>query len=203
MIPKGAVNVISSFWPILAMFSIVLITLRLFYIKINKKPFVLYKELLSLTFILYILLLFELVTSTDFYSYSNSFIPFKEMFRYKLFSPLFIRNVLGNIIIFIPFGYFTSYYVKINKMYLSLLITLITSLSIEVIQSIIGRSFDIDDIILNVLGGVTGYFLYKISSLIVKKFSIKIKNNIVVNLLFIVIIIVLIYVVFLLYGVYL
>ena len=104
--------------------------------------------------------MFELVTSTDFESYSNNFIPFKEMFRYSLTSKLFYRNVIGNILLFVPFGYFVSYYCKLPSVKYNLFITVITSTSIETIQSAIGRSFDIDDIILNVVGGIIGFLIY-------------------------------------------
>lgn len=160
MIPTKAINLLIELWPMLALFLIVLITLRLVYLKVNHKKFILYKELLSLSFIIYILLLFELVTSTDFESYSNNFIPFKEMFRYSLTSKLFYRNVIGNILLFVPFGYFVSYYCKLPSVKYNLLITVITSTSVETIQSAIGRSFDIDDIILNIVGGIIGFLLY-------------------------------------------
>ena len=203
MIPKKAIEVLSNFWPMVMLFCIVIITLRLAYIIINKKPFILYKELMSLSFIVYTLFLFELVTSTDFNSYGNNFILFKEMFRYSVTSPLFYRNVLGNILMFIPFGYFASYYVKVEKVYINVIITFIVSLSIETIQSLIGRSFDIDDIILNIIGGVLGYFIYKLSSKILKEYSINIKNNILVNFLFLIIILILVYLILTLYGVWL
>ncbi len=203
MIPKKAIEVLSNFWPMVMLFCIVIITLRLAYIIINKKPFILYKELMSLSFVVYTLFLFELVTSTDFNSYGNNFILFKEMFRYSVTSPLFYRNVLGNILMFIPFGYFASYYVKVEKVYINVIITFIVSLSIETIQSLIGRSFDIDDIILNIIGGVLGYFIYKLSSKILKEHSINIKNNILVNFLFLIIILILVYLILTLYGVWL
>ena len=82
------------------------------------------------------------------------------MFRYSLTSKLFYRNVIGNILLFVPFGYFVSYYCKLPSVKYNLLITVITSTSIETIQSAIGRSFDIDDIILNVVGGICGFLLY-------------------------------------------
>ena len=50
-------------------------------------------RLSNLMFILYMFLLFELVTSTDFESYSNNFIPFKEIMRYNYTSKLFYKNV--------------------------------------------------------------------------------------------------------------
>lgn len=201
MIPKVAINLITDLWPMLVLFCIVLVTLRVTYLIVNHKKIIIYKELISLSFIIYILLLFELVTSTDFESFSNNFIPFKEMFRYSISSKLFYRNVIGNIILFVPFGYFTSYYCKLNKMYISFIITLITSLSIEIIQSGIGRSFDIDDIILNLIGGLVGYIIYKISEKIFNKFPEKFKNHLLLNLICIIIIGVLCIIILSLYGV--
>lgn len=82
-----------------------------------------------------------------------------------------------------------------------MIIIFITSFSIEFIQSQIGRSFDIDDMLLNIIGGYLGYLLYKISSKLVVKYSVRIKNNILINVISIVIIFMLIYVILALYGV--
>ncbi len=201
MIPKVAIDVIFEILPMLTLFCIVLFLLRYFYIKIHNQEFILYKELLNISFIIYILLLFELVTSTDFHSYDHNFIPFKEILRYSFSSALFYRNVIGNVILFIPFGYFASYFTKINKVYYSFIITFITSFSIETIQSAIGRSFDIDDVILNITGGLIGYFLYALTSKLLKKHSIKIKNSILINVISIIVMLILIYIIFSLYGV--
>ena len=201
MIPTKAINLLIEMWPMLLLFVIVLITIRLTYIKVNKKKFVLYKELLSLSFIVYILLLFELVTSTDFESYSNNFIPFKEMFRYHLNSKLFYRNVIGNILIFVPFGYFISYYCNAKKGRYSIIIAFITSLTIETIQMNIGRSFDIDDIILNVIGGFIGYLFYIIFNKLFSKASLKLKNDLLLNVICLIIIIILCMIILNLYGV--
>jgi len=186
----------------LTLFIIVLITIRTVYLKTNNKPFILYKELISLCFVIYALLLFELVTSTDFNSYSNNFIPFKEIFRYETSSVLFYRNVIGNMILFLPFGFFVSYYCKLNKSYYNLIVIFITSFSIEVIQSMIGRSFDIDDIILNVIGGYLGYIIYILSGKILRYYSVKLRNNILLNVILFIVIIVLAYIIFTLYGVF-
>lgn len=130
----------------------------------NKKKFVLHEELFNLIFIIYLLLLFQLVTTTDFESYSNNFIPFREIMRYNLDSSLFYKNVIGNIILFVPFGYFVSFYLKNLKWYVALILTFITSVSTEIIQMYIERSFDIDDILLNIIGGCLGYLLYKLQT---------------------------------------
>ena len=162
MIPTEVNIVLKEIWPMLLLFIIVISTLRIVDAIINKKKLVIYKDLLFLSFVLYMFLLFELVTSTDFESYSNNFIPFKEILRYKLDSKLFYKNVLGNVLLFVPFGYFVCTFLKNKKLYISFIITLITSLSIELIQMNIGRSFDIDDIILNLCGGIIGYLIYRL-----------------------------------------
>ena len=41
-----------------------------------------------------------------------------------------------------------------------LFISLLTSLTVELVQLKIGRSFDIDDILLNVVGSIIGFLLY-------------------------------------------
>lgn len=203
LIPKLATKVIYELWPMLTLFIIVLITIRTVYLKTNNKPFVLYKELISLCFVIYALLLFELVTSTDFNSFSNNFIPFKEIFRYRMSSVLFYRNVIGNVILFLPFGFFVSYYCKLNKYYYNLLVIFITSFSIEIIQSMIGRSFDIDDVILNLIGGYLGYVIYILSGKILRYYSVKLRNNILLNVILFIVILILAYIIFTLYGVFL
>ena len=160
MIPNEVNIVLKDIWPMLLLFIIVIVTIRVMDIILNKKKFVLYKDLFMLMFILYMFLLFELVTSTDFESYSNNFIPFKEIMRYKFMSKMFIYNVLGNILIFVPFGYFISRYVKPKKILPIIVDALITSVTVETVQLKIGRSFDIDDIILNIAGAIIGYFVY-------------------------------------------
>ena len=40
--------------------------------------------------------------------------------------------------------------------------SLVSSFSIETTQMVIGRVFDVDDIMLNIIGGILGYFIYRI-----------------------------------------
>lgn len=67
---------------------------------------------------------------------------------------------------FLPFGFFVSYYLKSEKIYMPVILTIIASLSIELVQLAIGRVFDVDDIILNLLGGIMGYFIYSVIRII-------------------------------------
>ena len=154
-------NVFEFSLPMIIISVVVAITLRAADIVKNKKEFCFYKELIALSFIIYILCLFQVVTFQDNNNISsNNLIPFREMFRYDLGSRLFLKNVLGNIIMFLPYGFFTSYFLKEKKLLPILILTIVTSLTIECTQLMIGRVFDIDDILLNIMGGVLGHYLY-------------------------------------------
>lgn len=156
-------GVVDFTWPMVIISCIIIISLRISYLIKNKERFVLYKELLMLGFIIYSMCLFQIVTFQDEVSWStNNFIPFREILRYNIGSRLFIKNVLGNMLLFLPFGFFTSYLLDNKKPLLTVVLTLVASLSIEVVQLMIGRVFDVDDIILNVLGGTFGFYLYNI-----------------------------------------
>ena len=145
-------GVIEFTWPMILISVIILVSFRVTYLIKNKEKMVLYKELLMLSFIIYILCLFQVVTFQDDTSWaSNNFVPFREILRYNITSKLFIKNVLGNMIMFMPFGLFASLYLKVEKINLPLMLTVIASVSIETVQLVIGRVFDVDDIILNLL----------------------------------------------------
>lgn len=201
MIPRIAIDVIYSMWPELLLCCVVLITIRLVYLFTQKKSIVLYKELMGLAFIIYIILLFELVTTTDYYAFGNNFIPFKEIFRYSALSNAFYKNVLGNVVLFLPFGYFTAYFCKISRFYWSLLMAFITSFTIESIQAGIGRAFDIDDIMLNLFGAYLGYLAYKITQKLLTKYSTNFKNHLLLNFLCGAIILILVLMILGVYGV--
>ena len=158
---KGAVfELLETSWPTLVIFLVIIILFRIFYHKNSGKRIILHEEILQLVFVTYILLLFELVTDRDVVMSGTNLIPFKEILRYKVGSANFYKQVIGNIVMFIPFGFFASYYTKSKKMSNLILMTFLASLTIEIVQKYIGRSFDIDDIILNVLGGMLGFFIY-------------------------------------------
>ena len=177
-------GVINFTWPMVIISTIVMVSFRICYLIRNNEKIVLYKELMMLVFGIYILCLFQVVTFQDDTSWaSNNFIPFKEIFRYRIASRLFFKNVLGNMIMFLPFGLFTGYYLKAEKCSLPLFLTIIASLSIELVQLSIGRVFDVDDIILNILGGLLGYFVYWILKSISMKLPKFCKNEWFLNIL--------------------
>lgn len=109
---------------------------------------------------------------------SINLIPFKTIFeqivgRNEVVSQIDIAdvsilNLLSNIFLFSPIGFFVP---LINERYISLkkiiLIGVSTSCVVEVIQLFIGRSCDIDDVILNTCGVVIGFIIFKVYKRIV------------------------------------
>ena len=109
---------------------------------------------------------------------------FKEIFRYNFGSDLFFENVIGNMALFIPYGIFIAKVFKDCKVIYPLFLSFIASLAIELTQLSIGRVFDVDDVILNVIGAVVGYYLYKLFTKIKKEDFLK-KYDILLDILFI------------------
>ena len=182
-------GVIQYTWPMILISVVIIVSFRVAYLIKMKEDFVLYKELIALSFIIYILCLFQVVTFQDNVNWStNNFIPFKEIFRYNMGSRLFFKNVIGNMLMFMPYGLFISFYLKNNKPTLTSILTLIASVSIEVVQMVIGRVFDIDDIILNLIGGILGFLVYIGLDAIKNKVKI-FKNDTVLDILIIIILV--------------
>ena len=137
-------------------------TIRITYIIKNRIKPDIFKEIMTLLFIIYIVILFYVVSIPIINYQTINLKPFKEILRYPINSLLFIKNVIGNILLFIPYSFFLSFYFKINRLYKILIICLSLTLTIELIQINIKRVFDIDDIILNLISSILGYLIYKI-----------------------------------------
>ena len=155
-------DIILMTWPTLFISLVVFVSIRITYLVKNKEEFVLYKEMFLLMFVLYILCLFQVVTSQDVNILEgNNFTPFKEILRYEFGSSYFIKNILGNVIMFVPYGFFVGKFASQKNTKLTIFLLFLASLSIEVTQLLIGRVFDVDDILLNVVGGMLGYLLFR------------------------------------------
>ncbi len=190
MITNLIQKVFSNIWPMLVVFIVAISLIRFFYLQNHRERFCLHKELSYLVAIIYIWLLFEILTMTEFNSYSGyNLVPFSEIMRYEFGSKMFNYNVFGNILIFLPFGYLIGEYVDPKKIWPVLITTFVTSIVVEFVQLQIGRSFDIDDIILNVTGGVIGYLLYIGLSAINRHLPDFFKSDLFYNIIWIVLII--------------
>lgn len=78
------------------------------------------------------------------------------------------KNIAGNMLLLLPLGFLVPIlWQRFQDGRKMILFTFCFSLSIELMQLLLmyigltGRAFDVDDIILNTLGGCIGYFLYK------------------------------------------
>ena len=181
---SGLKDIIFMTWPTLFISLVVLVSIRITYLIKNKEKFVLYREILFLLFVLYILCLFQVVTAQDINSLDgNNLIPFKEILRYKFGSHYFIKNIVGNVIMFAPYGFFVGKYASLKNSRLTLFLLFLASFSIEITQLIIGRVFDVDDIILNVFGGLLGYIAYRFTDNILNVLPKFFRSEIVLNIL--------------------
>lgn len=186
---------IDNMWPMLTIFLVVIAVVRVAAIKNNNEKLVFYKEFSNLLFIIYILLLYELLTRAELNTVRGyNLVPFSEMFRYEIGSTSFYLNVVGNIVIFIPFGYLISTYIKPKRILSILIVSVISSATVEFVQLCIGRSFDVDDIILNSLGAIIGFLIYIGLGAIKKHLPGIFKKDIIYNILcFIILIIMVLY----------
>lgn len=144
---------------LLAIFIIIRVVM---YFCSDSRRFSLHEEIMNLLFLAYLLVLALLVTSDSGVDGGTNFIPFKEILRYDVKSVGFQKQVIGNILLFMPFGFFVSKYGNIKNLGTITLASLLSSLSIELVQYFVvsSRSFDIDDIILNVVGGILGFLIF-------------------------------------------
>lgn len=134
------------------------------------------KLLLELGFILYLILLFYFLFFADRYGrteaskeYHYNLIPFQEIKRFIKYREIlgfesFMLNIIGNVIAFSPFGFMLPILnsKKRGIIYVTL-VSLEFSLFIELMQLITKVGcYDVDDMIMNTIGGILGYIVYRI-----------------------------------------
>ena len=110
------------------------------------------------------------LTMIEYIKNSSNFVPFKTINTYiralldgSMNIDIPIKNLFGNLIMFLPGGIYLPYYIrKINKISVFLISMSILLVVIEVVQVVTRRgSFDIDDFILNMLGALIGFGIWK------------------------------------------
>jgi len=163
---------------------------RLIFIKKTKKQVKVFNEILLTIFILYIIGLASQTIvpywNMGIYSDTGKFyfnirltnsiseinlIPFKTLYEYLFvnntsvsdWSSVSILNIFANTLLFLPLGLLTPLlWEKYDSFYKILTLGLISTCLIEFIQIFIGRSTDIDDVILNTIGIIIGYTMFKL-----------------------------------------
>lgn len=138
---------------------------------------------MTVIFLLYVVLLLFAVLIKDRSvkdEYQYNLVLFDEIKRYfnyrrQVGNWIFARNILGNILGFIPMGAFWPYVFPHMKN--PLLVTMVCfewSLVIEFVQLVckIG-SFDVDDLLLNTLGGLIGCIIYYVWMMIWRRMHVR------------------------------
>ena len=100
-------------------------------------------------------------TASQFAYLPNMLTPFEEISRAldrKSYWLLFM--LLGNVAMFLPIGFFPALLWRRWRWWKSLLVGSFASSTIESIQFFIGRSTDIDDVILNTTGALAGFWVF-------------------------------------------
>lgn len=133
------------------------------------------KTVSRICFVIYMIVLVYLLFLSDGFGRTQvrsadyrNIIPFTEIRRFiRMFpdSPMYsVMNLLGNIAIFMPFGALIRWVIN-RKVYWyqAVLYTFFLSFLVELLQ-LVSRvgSFDIDDVILNTLGGLIGFWIYNL-----------------------------------------
>ena len=131
--------------------------------------------LLALTYFLFFAEAYGRATGTGEYSYNlvllkeiKRFLNYREIIGYRLV----IVNLVGNVMAFVPFGAILPILRRETRGILRIaILTLEFSLLVETIQLIykVG-SFDVDDLLLNTLGGVLGYGIFVFCNYLRRKF---------------------------------
>lgn len=171
--------------PITLLVGLLYIIFRFLKLKKNNSDINYKKEILYLIFVCYIVGLFNLVLVpinfwniiwyNIFYNFNEN--PFAGIFDFSYnFIPTIYKIIIGeytpdswvkamivgNFLMFIPMGILLSLcFENVNKKNIFKYAVLIP-LAIEVLQLVVGRSFDIDDLVMNFLGIVIGYFIVEL-----------------------------------------
>lgn len=147
----------------------------------TEKSTIFLKVRIGIIFLFYLIVVYQCVFGDSIFNRNHDIssvnvIPFNTILKYivawnndEIVKSVIIYNILGNLILLMPLGFFVPYYFKKFQTYIYCFFAwLFCSMAIEVFQYIFRvGSFDIDDVILNISGASILYFALRIS--VVKK----------------------------------
>ena len=142
---------------------------------LGKVLFVLY-----IIFVFYFLLISEIYGRTgEMQEYHYNLILFKEIkrfwnYRNQLGIFATATNLLGNVLIFLPFGFFMAMASKYRSFLSTVIYSFALSLTIELSQLFMKVGcFDVDDLLLNTIGGILGFITFLICNVIRRNYAKK------------------------------
>ncbi len=148
-------------------------------------------NMLAVGFIVYMLLLLYFLFFSEEYGrtvhyteYQYNFTLFRELSRYIKYRDVvgmdyFLINVVGNVVVFMPFGFFVSSVSKkkrgkVLSFFVITAMGFLFSFAVETVQLVTKVGcFDVDDLFLNTIGVALGYICYGICLTVWRKLRSK------------------------------
>lgn len=138
-----------------------------------------YRILGKILFVLYIIFVFYFLLVSELYGrtgemqeYHYNLVLFKEIkrfwnYREQLGMFATVTNLVGNVLIFLPFGFFMPMASRHRSFLNTSFYSLALSLIVEVSQLFLKVGcFDVDDLLLNTIGGMLGYITFTVCNVI-------------------------------------
>ena len=172
---------------------------RIIFVKKKKRQLILKNEITLLLFAMYIIGLASQTVipqwSMGIYSNTREFyfnvnlsntistmniIPFHTIYQYffetntnvDYWGSVSLLNLTANTLLFLPLGFLLPLiWNKWNSFKKFLYLVLTVTISVEILQLFIGRSTDIDDVILNTFGAIMGYGIFSLLKWIIARTS--------------------------------
>lgn len=139
--------------------------------------------IIYVAFIIYFLIFSEWYGRTGgMEEYRYNLVLLKEIkrfvaYREELGTFAVFTNLFGNILIFVPFGFFLPMGSKRRSFFGTLYYSFGLSLCVELFQLFTKVGcFDVDDLLLNTLGGIIGYILFVICNALRRRYFAKKKR---------------------------
>lgn len=140
--------------------------------------------MLYIIFIIYFLIFSDWYGRTgEMQEYHYNLVLFKEIKRFWNYRDqvgLFamFTNLFGNVIIFMPFGFFMPMASRYRSCFSAVFYSFGLSLCVETFQLLtkVG-SFDVDDLLLNTIGGLAGYVIFAVCAVIRRRYADKEKTG--------------------------
>lgn len=144
----------------------------------------------KILFVLYIVFIVYFLIFSDWYGrtgemqeYHYNLVLFKEIRRFWNYRDqvgffAMFTNLFGNVIIFMPFGFFMPMASRYRSCFSAVFYSFGLSLCVETFQLLtkVG-SFDVDDLLLNTVGGLAGYVIFAVCAAIRRRYVNKEKTG--------------------------
>ncbi len=145
-----------------------------------------YRAFGKILFVIYIVFIFYFLLISEVYGRTGepgerhyNLVLFREIrrfwtYREQLGAFATLANLLGNVLVFVPFGFLMAMASKYRSFFNTIFYSFLLSLIVEATQLFLAvGSFDVDDLLLNTIGGVLGYLAFLVCNAIRRRYAKK------------------------------